>query len=249
MNTNKLVLGSGVVAVALLFGLTQGRSDSKFDRLATRVDSLAVSLTQVVNAVDRANPAPQPDTIEIGALGMARGSDAAPITLVEFLDYECPFCQKFHSETMPTLIEEYVETGKVRVVLRDNPLPFHENALPAALAARCAGEQGSDAFWQFADIQAAAGAPLEELRIREIVRQVGLDGAAHSDCVDSGRHDDAIQADAAAAAAAGLSGTPMFIVGPSSSDGTIRGRVIRGAYPIETFRAAIDDALAAISES
>ncbi|MGI9038760.1 MAG: DsbA family protein [Gemmatimonadota bacterium] len=203
----------------------------------------------MVAAVDRANPAPQPDTIEIGSAGLARGSDDAPITLVEFLDYECPFCQKFHAETMPTLVDEYVETGKVRVVLRDNPLPFHENALPAALAARCAGEQGNAAFWRFADAQAAAGAPLDGQRIDEIVRQVGLDGAALSDCVESGRHEDAIKADAAAAAAAGLSGTPMFIVGPSSSDGTIRGRVIRGAYPIETFRSAIDDALAAISES
>ena len=56
---------------------------------------------------------------------MTRGSAEAPVTMVEFLDYECPFCQKFHAETMPMLIEEYIETGKLRLVLRDNPLDFH----------------------------------------------------------------------------------------------------------------------------
>lgn len=249
MTVNKIILGAGIVTAAMIVGLTEGRSNSKFDRLATRVDSLAVSLTNVVAAVDRANPAPKPDTIDIGATGFARGSVDAPITMVEFLDYECPFCQRFHTATMPTLLKEYVETGKLRIVMRDNPLPFHENAMPAARAARCAAEQGTEVYWQVADAMASGSTPLGEALISDLASHFGLDAAQLAECASSDRYDTAIQADVAAAAEAGLSGTPMFIVGPSRPDGQFRGRVIRGAYPIETFRAAIDDALAAVSTS
>lgn len=249
MHTNKIVIGAVVVTTAFVIGFSQSRSDSKFDRLAVRVDSLAISLTNVVAAVDRANPAPKPDTIDIGATGFARGSVDAPITMVEFLDYECPFCQRFHSETMPVLLKEYVETGKLRIVMRDNPLPFHENAMPAARTARCAGEHGIDAYWQVVDAMASGGTPLDEALVPELASQFGFDAAELAECASSDRYDAEIQLDVAAAAEAGLSGTPMFIVGPSRPDGQFRGRVIRGAYPIETFRAAIDDALAAASTS
>lgn len=249
MNSSKAWLGAGIVGAALLIGLSLGRADTRVDRLAIRVDSLAVSLGQVVEAVEASRPAPQPDTIEVQAVGMARGSDDAPITMVEFLDYECPFCQQFHAETLPTLLEEYVATGKLRFVLRDNPLGFHENALPAARAVRCAGEQGEGAFWRFSDALVNAGAPLDEPRILAVAGDAGLDHSMLAACLSTDRHDTAIQADMAAAAEAGLTGTPMFIVGPSSNDGLVRGRVIRGAYPIDTFRATIDEALASASES
>jgi len=249
MDTSKVVLTGGALAIVAIASLAQGRSDTRVDRMAIRVDSLAVSLGQVVDAVDASRPAPQLDTTEVQAVGMARGSDDAPIVMVEFLDYECPFCQQFHAETMPKLIAEYVATGKLRFVLRDNPLGFHENALPAARAVRCAGEQGEGAFWQFSDALATAGAPLNAERITAVAAGVGLDTFDLASCISSGRHDAAIEADAAAAAEAGLTGTPSFIIGPSSADGSIRGRVIRGAYPIETFRTAIDEALESASAS
>lgn len=249
MNSSKAWLGAGIVGAALLIGLSLGRADTRVDRLAIRVDSLAVSLGQVVEAVEASRPALQPDTIEIGTVGMARGSEDAPITMVEFLDYECPFCQQFHAETMPTLIEEYVATGKLRFVLRDNPLGFHEYALPAARAVRCAGEHGDEAYWRLSDALVAAGTQLDAEAISAVATGLSLNTADLASCISSGRHDAAIEADASAAAAAGLTGTPVFIIGPSSTDGSIRGRVIRGAYPIETFRTAIDEALASASQS
>lgn len=249
MDTGKILLTGGALAIVVIASLAQGRSDAKVDRLAIRVDSLAVSLGQVVETVEASQPTPQPDTIEVQAVGMARGSEDAPITMVEFLDYECPFCQQFHAETMPKLIEEYVATGKLRFVLRDNPLGFHENALPAARAVRCAGEQGADASWRFSDALVNAGAPLDEPRILAVAEDAGLVHETLATCLKTDRHDAAIQTDMAAATQAGLTGTPMFIVGPSSADGLVRGRVIRGAYPIETFRTAIDEALASASDS
>lgn len=249
MKQGTVLFGVGALVIALVAGAFWGKADGRVDRLAVRVDSLAVSLAQVVEAVESSRPTPQPDTIDIGSVGMTRGSPDAPVTMVEFLDYECPFCQKFHTETMPKLIEEYVDTGKLRLVLRDNPLDFHEYALPAARAVRCAGEQGDDAYWRLSDALVAAGAPLDADRVMVAAGEAGVDAAALAACVSTTRHDASIAADAAAAAEAGLTGTPMFIVGPSTSDGSMRGRVIRGAYPIETFRAAIDEALASRAES
>jgi len=217
MRADRFLITGGIVTAVVLTGLLQGRSEARFDRLATA--------------------------------GMARGSDDAPVTMVEFLDYECPFCQQFHTETMPKLIEEYVDTGRLRFVLRDNPLGFHENALPAARAVRCAGEQGDEAFWQLSDALVAAGAPLDAGRISAAAAEMNLNTGDLASCMSSGRYDAAIQADASAASEAGLTGTPMFIIGPSNGDGSIRGRVIRGAYPIETFRTAIDEALESASAS
>lgn len=250
MNRTTLAFGTGaVLLLAATIGFTQGRSDPRVEQLALRVDSLAGTLTDVVATLERTNPPPPPDTLAIEATGLTRGAPDAPITMVEFLDYECPFCQRFHTETMPALLTEYVETGKLRIVLRDNPLPMHENAVPAARAARCAAEQGEDAYWRFSDALVAAGAPLDRERVFDVATGAGVDTAALSACVGSERHTDAIEADASAAADAGVTGTPTFVIGPSREDGPIRGRTIRGAYPIEAFRSAIDEALAVASDS
>lgn len=244
MQRRTLTLGGGIVLAAVaLVGASQGRSDSRVNRLALRVDSLALTLTDVVTSVERAHPPPPPDTIEVEAIGLVRGRADAPVTMVEFLDYECPFCRRFHAETMPTLIAEYVESGELRIVLRDHPLPMHEQAMPAARAARCMAELDPGSFWQFSDALLAPDSQLDEARFRHLATRFGLDPQAFSTCASSDRHDESIQEDGEAARQAGLSGTPSFIIGPSEPDGFIRGRIIRGAYPIEAFRAAIDEAL------
>lgn len=250
MNRTTLAFGTGaVLLLAATIGVTQGRSDPRVEQLALRVDSLAGTLTDVVATLERANPPPPPDTLAVQATGFVRGAPDAPVTMVEFLDYECPFCQRFHTETMPILLTEYVETGKLRIVVRDNPLPMHENAVPAARAARCAAEQGEDTYWRFSDALVAAGAPLDRGRVLDVATGAGVDTAGLSACLGSDRHIASVDADAASAAEAGVTGTPTFVIGPSREGGPIRGRAIRGAYPIETFRSAIDEALAAASDS
>lgn len=245
---NRTIAVAGIVLLAVLVaGWAQGRTDARVDGLALRLDSLAVTLTDVVTAVQQArsgpSAAPAADTLRIDAPGPFRGSPTAPVTLVEFIDYECPFCRRFHTETLPVLLEEYVDTGRLRIVLRDQPLPSHPNALPAARTARCVAEQGERLYWQYSDALLAVRGPLDDVIVKATAADVGADVAALEQCIASGRRDDAIATDTRAAAEAGLTGTPSFIIGPTGPDGTVRGRVIRGAYPTDVFRDAIEGAL------
>ncbi|HER19514.1 MAG TPA: hypothetical protein ENO14_00540, partial [Chromatiales bacterium] len=143
----------------------------------------------------------------------------------------------------PALLDEYVDTGRLRIVLRDQPLPSHPNALSAARAVRCVAEQNESLYWRYSDALLAFHEPLDPERMRTAGAKVGADVAALKQCIASGRHDEAIASDARAAAEAGLTGTPSFVIGPTDPDGTVRGRVIRGAYPIDVFRNTIERAL------
>lgn len=249
VNRSKLLLAGIAGLVVISIAAVQGRADARVDRLALRVDSLAATLTDVVAAVTSPSVAGADgarvvaDTLEVAAIGPIRGRADAPVTLVEFLDYECPFCRQFHSETLPLLLEEYVESGRLRVVLRDLPLSIHEHAISAARAARCAAVQDERLYWRFSDALLAVGNPLDEERISAAARKVGLNVAELEKCAASGDYDDAIEADARAAAEAGLTGTPSFIIGVTTRDGSVRGRAIRGAYPTDVFRDAIEDIL------
>ena len=168
---------------------------------------------------------------------IVKGDENADVTLVEFTDYQCPFCARFYSQTYDQLMKDYVDTGKVRYIMRDLPLSFHPNAKPAALAARCAGDQGkyfemhdmlfeTQAEWQgLADVTEAFSGYAADL---------GLNGASFSSCVSNGDHNDAIDADVALAGKVGATGTPSFF---------INGEKLVGAQPYATFQATIDAAL------
>jgi protein-disulfide isomerase len=160
-----------------------------------------------------------------------RGANTALVTIVEFGDFECPFCRR-SSATMQQLIAE--RPGQVRVVWRHNPLAFHPNARVAAQASLEAYTQGGDAmFWRMHDIlyeEETYG--LSELGVRLAARRVGLDMSRFDIAMDSGRHQAAVQRDQDLAAQLAVSGTPAFFV---------NGREVRGAQPIESFRTIVDE--------
>jgi protein-disulfide isomerase len=164
-------------------------------------------------------PVPSPAPFRIAgnpALGLA----SAPVTVVEFIDYQCPFCQDFARETFPQLKAHYIDTGKVRYVARDFPLPRHERAQPAAIAAACAGEQGR--FWEMHDALLASYGKLREGDLATAAFRLGLDRGRFDACRAEPRHAARLDADFAAARALGVSGTPTFLVGAS------RGEVAQG---------------------
>jgi protein-disulfide isomerase len=168
------------------------------------------------------------------------GSVDAPVTLVEFSDYQCPFCKRFFDTTLPALKTEYIETGKLRYVFRDFPLDqIHPFARKAAEAAHCTGDQGK--YWEMHDVMFQNQRALQDEQLRAHAEGLGgIDMAAFEDCLTSGKYSAEVQKDFEAGAAAGVRGTPGFFLGRSTPDGTFEGTFIRGAQPIQVFRSAIE---------
>ncbi len=160
------------------------------------------------------------------------GPDDAPVTVVEFSDYQCPYCQKWYHETFDQLMSNY--PGKIRFVYRDLPLPSHPEAAPSAEAAHCAGEQG--AYWGFHDALFSGQYALGRAAYEQYAAALGLDAAAFTACLDDHRYQAEVATDAADAGRLGLNGTPSFV---------INGRILVGALPFESFKAVIDEELAA----
>ncbi len=184
--------------------------------------------------------------------GLARASVAdapslgradAPVTLVEFSDFQCPFCERFFATTLPALKKDYIDTGKLRYVFRDFPLDqLHPNARNAAEAAHCAGEQGK--YWEMHDVLFQNQRALAPSQLVEYARAVGVAGAAFDQCVSSGRYAPQIERGLIDGTAAGVQGTPGFVIGRTTAADTVEGTPIRGAQPVETFRRIIDQWLA-----
>ena len=166
-----------------------------------------------------------------------KGEKKAKVTIVEFTDYQCPFCKRYADETMGQIEKEYVATGKVKYVARSLPLEFHQFAQAAAEAASCAGVQGK--YFEYgAQLFANQDTWSKETDVTKIfsgyAATLGLNGTKFSQCVANGEQKAAVAADAALAKKAGLGGTPSFV---------INAKILVGAQPFAQFKAAIDEAL------
>src|SRR5260370_26860643 len=168
------------------------------------------------------------------------GRDDAPVTVVEFADYQCPFCRKFHSDTFVELKKNYIDTGKVRFVSRDLPLDFHPNAPGSALAVHCTGAQHK--FLQMRELMVANAADLTPDSLLKYGEKVSLDMPAFRSCLNDKKYNTAIQKDVADAGTLGISGTPSFVVGKTAKD-QIDGVRIVGAVPYSVFETAIKNQL------
>lgn len=177
------------------------------------------------------------------------GNPDAPVTIIEFSDYECPFCKRAFQQSFPKIKSEYIDKGLVKLVFRDLPLPFHDPlATKQAIAANCAREQGGDEiYFAYHDEifnrtnSNGNGMPVEELN--NIAKDLNLNISDFSTCLDSEKYLSEVQKDLSDAAAVGANGTPAFFVGKSSTDGIIEGTKISGAQPYEVFKSIIDGLL------
>lgn len=169
--------------------------------------------------------------IEVGNAPLL-GSKAAPLTVVEFTDYQCPFCQRFYQEVFPDLKKNYIDSGKVRFYSADLPLDIHQNALRAAQAGRCAHEQGQ--FWPMHDRMQATPERLEIINLVGHAQELGLNIVTFRECVESGRFSEAIRRSANDAISKGANGTPAFVIGKSTVDG-VEGELIVGPAPYGVF--------------
>lgn len=149
----------------------------------------------------------EPPRIDVAADGPSRGPADAPVTIIEFSDYQCPFCKRAEP-TLVQLLKRYPE--QVRLVYRHFPLAGHEQARPAAEAAACAEDQGK--FWEYHDLLFESSPDLDADALRELAERAKLDLAAFDACVAAGTHADKVQADFEAGQEAGVNGTPAFFV-------------------------------------
>jgi len=161
------------------------------------------------------------------------GSKNAPLTIVEFTDYQCPFCQRFHTMVFGDLKKNYIDTGKVRFYSRDLPLDsLHPNATRAAEAARCATDQGQ--FWTIREIMSAHPDKLDMDSLVADAQQLKLDVPAFRSCVEKEKYKNDVQSDVLEAMKIGADGTPAFVIGKSTSDG-VDGELMVGAQPYPMF--------------
>ncbi len=161
------------------------------------------------------------------------GSKDAPVTMVEFSDYQCPFCQRFHMQVYNEIKKDFIDTGKVRFYSRDLPLDqIHPNAMRAAQAARCAGDQGQ--FWALRDIMSSHPENLDLPSLVADASQVKINPETFRKCVESGKYKEAVQGDLLEALKIGADGTPAFVVGKSTPDG-VDGELVVGAQPYSLF--------------
>jgi protein-disulfide isomerase len=160
---------------------------------------------------------------------MTRGPAGAPVTIFEWSDYQCPFCREAQ-QVMGRLQAEFPD--QIKITFKDFPLRSHPLAVPAAMAARCAGAQGR--YWEYHDLLFLAQPDFSREDLVGYARRLGLDRESFAQCFDTARFQDAVLADQREGREAGVRATPTFF---------INGRKIEGALPIETFREAVQHAL------
>lgn len=176
------------------------------------------------------------------------GNPNAPVTVVEFSDYECPFCKRHYDQTHVQLKKNYIDTGKVKLVFRDLPLSFHDPmATTEAIAANCAREQGGDtAYYKMHDVifekTTSNGNGLTKDQLYQFAADQGLNQANFKSCVDSEKYKEEVSKDLADAGIIGATGTPSFVVGKSTGE-EIEGKLIVGAQPYAAFQVEIDSLL------
>ena len=167
-----------------------------------------------------------------------KGQDSAPVTIVQYYDLQCPNCAVAHANVDPRIEADYISTGKVRMEFRHFPFLGKESTR-AAIATECANEQGR--FWEYRDglfrnQRGENQGRFSDDNLERFAGQLSMNSKAFGACLNSGRYDDALNRDLAAGKAAGVQGTPSYL---------INGTMIFGAYPYETFKAVIEQVLAA----
>jgi len=174
-------------------------------------------------------PAPMVDMKTLADDDAVKGNPNAPVTIIEFSDFECSYCARFYSMTYKQLVEKYVDTGKVKVIYRDYPLSFHPNAQNAAEAAECAGEQGK--YYEMHDklFEESTRGGKESFKL--FAQDLGLDTEAFNTCLDSGRMASEVRKDTVDGQRAGVRGTPAFF---------INGQALTGAQPFPAFEQIIE---------
>jgi len=232
-----------------ILGIPPARAEATLEDLRQEMESLKTSQSalqsdmQEIKNLLRAKlappPIPQNVTVSLDD-DPSQGDPNAPLTLVEFSDYQCPFCARHFRETLPQITADYIKTGKLRYVFRDFPLDFHAQAERAAQAAHCAGDQGK--YWPmhdqlFGDPRAIS---LDDFTVQATA--IGLDLVRFNTCLSEGKYTEEVKKDLKEGQQLGITGTPGFFIGRTDvAANQVKGaRPLIGAQPYASFKAVFD---------
>jgi len=231
------------LVLLLPLGAQSSKKDAKKDSGITSEQAEQIldelrEIRKLLQAQADKNGPPAPTHAKLDLTGFQMlGSKDAPVTMVEFTDYQCPYCQRFHMTVFNDLKKNYIDTGKVRFYSRDLPLDsLHPNAIRAAQAARCAADQGQ--YWKMRDLM---GSNPDKLDLENLVAAAGslkLDTGAFRTCVQSEKYKEAVQMDVVEAMKIGAEATPTFVIGKSTPTG-VDGDLLVGLQPYAEFEKAI----------
>jgi protein-disulfide isomerase len=234
---DRLLPGLLVVIVIMAFGM--GVMWNKL-QLLEKGGSLVANNQAAGNNAPAAAPEPNPtitdkqfkELIDKGDSPML-GNKNAKVTIVEFSDFQCPFCKQFADATFPQIKKDYIDTGKVKFIYRHYPLrAIHPEAYRAALSSECAKEQGK--FWEFHDEDYKNQTTLSVDAFKQFAQTIGLNTSKFNTCLDSEKYKKVVEEDEALGNGVGVNGTPAFFV---------NGKLISGALPYDSFKTVIDAAL------
>jgi len=237
-STNKTLVVALVIAAFFLGSLT--------NKVATleKGASPTIAAGDIKQPTQAGNPAPiaaAQKAKPVTAAEHIRGNKNAKITLIEYSDLECPFCQKFHPTTLE-LLKTYGD--KIRLVFRHYPLPFHANAQKEAEASECIAQLGgNDVFWRYVDTiferTTATGTGFALDKLGPLAAELGVDQQQFQSCLDSGKYEKLVKDSIAEGQSAGVNGTPSTFVVDSKGNS----QMIVGAQPIDAFKTVIDKSL------
>jgi protein-disulfide isomerase len=226
---------------------SKSEQDAVLARLAelqSEIKSLQAEVREIRQSVDdihrvAVRPAPKPVAkVSLGDSPIVGSSDAK-VAIVEFSDYQCPFCYRFFSQSFQKLKQQYIDTGKVKLAFRNFPLSIHAQAKTAAVAAECAGKQ--DAYWKMHDALFSNQRRLGPSLYEELAGKLRLDTKAFQECTrDNAQVSKMVDADFVYGESLGVTGTPTFFVGRVQNGEVVDVKQIVGAQPYEVFAQALD---------
>jgi protein-disulfide isomerase len=239
---NKLVMGIliGAAVVLLADKAINLKGDNK-----TSTDTKSATVTTQPQPTK-----PATGTININSAPILGDKSKVKVAVVEFSDFECPYCKNFAVQTFNQIVKDYVDTGKIIVSYFNFPLPFHDPmATKEATAAKCVKEQSGDkGFYEMAKLlyenSGGNGTGMTDDKMNDLAKQTGADVEKFKTCVGSNKFADEIKNEMNAASKIGVEGTPAFLVGKLDSSGQVTGDLFAGALPYASFKTAIDKQLA-----
>jgi len=235
-----IVLSGALIAAAIYFGLRNGNTSYN--------NNPKTEQTQNKDNKKQGNQPQEEDNSATVSVDddAKKGNKEAKVAIVEFSDFECPYCHRYFKQTYSKIMKDYVDTGKVIYVFRDLPLYFHDPAATTeALAAECVHHSlGDAAYFKYHDKlfsnSKGNGAGVEDGALKKWAEELGMSGSDFDKCLSEKKYQDEINKDSEDANSVGISGTPSFVIGIIDDKGNVTGEKLVGAQPYSVFKATID---------